>query len=224
MTRRVLVFDVNETLLDLTALDPQFARVFGDTRVRREWFQQLLASAFVSIITERYTTFAALGRGALEMVAERHGRSLADRDRDAILGAMRTLPPHPEAREALEQLRARGFRLATLTNSTLEVAQAQLRTAGLDDLFEQVLSADTVRRLKPAPEPYRHAADRLGVAAGDVRLIAAHFWDVAGALAAGCRAAFVARPGQTLDPNAPRPDIVERDLVDIAERIAAIDS
>jgi 2-haloacid dehalogenase len=218
------VFDVNETLLDLSALDPEFARVFGDAAARRQWFQQMLASAFVSIITDRYVDFGTLGRGALEMTAQRYGKRLSDEDRQTILGMMRKLPPHPEIRSALERLRASGFRLASLTNSTLAVAEEQLRHAGLRDLFEQVLSADSVRRLKPAPQPYAHAAERLGVPVGDLRLVAAHFWDVTGALAAGCAAAFVARPGQLLDPNLGRPDIVGRDLRDVSERIIAIDS
>ena len=218
------MFDVNETLLDLRVLDPEFARVFGDAGVRRQWFQQLLASAFVSVITGRYADFGTLGRGALDMVAERLGKRLSDDDRMAILGTMRRLPAHPEVRGALERLRGAGFRLATLTNSTLEVAETQIMHAGLRDLFEQVLSADAVKRLKPAPEPYGHAAARLGVRVGEVRLVAAHFWDVAGALAAGCAGAFVARPGQVLDPHAARPDVIGRDLDDIAGQVIALDS
>jgi FMN phosphatase YigB (HAD superfamily) len=76
------------------------------------------------------------------------------------------------------------------------VARAQLDHAGLSGPFELVLSADAVRRLKPAPEPYRMAAERLGVAVGEVRLVAAHAWDVAGAARAGCATDFVARPGK----------------------------
>lgn len=220
---RVCVFDVNETLLDLRALDPQFARVFGDAAVRGQWFQQMLQSAFVSIITDRYADFGTIGRAALEMVAERQGVRLSDADRDAILGTVRRLPPYPEVRASLERLRDAGFRLATLTNSTAQVVEAQLANAGLRDLFEQALSADAVRRLKPAPEPYRMAADRLGVGVAEVRLVAAHAWDVAGALRAGCAAAFVARPGMVLDPLVEHPDIVGRDLREVADRIVAIE-
>jgi 2-haloacid dehalogenase len=110
-------------------------------------------------------------------------------------------------------------RLATLTNSTTAVAEAQLTNAGIRHLFEQSLSADTVGRLKPAPEPYRHAAERLAVPIGDVLLVAAHAWDVAGAMAAGARAAFVARPGMVPDPRGRPPDLVVRDLGELAERL-----
>jgi 2-haloacid dehalogenase len=124
---------------------------------------------------------------ALEMVAARHGVALAEEGRQAVRDGMRRLPPHPEIRQSLERLRGAGLRLATLTNSTAEVGEAQLVNAGLRDLFELALSADAVRRLKPAPQPYRMAAERLDVEPGDVRLVAAHAWDVAGALRAGLR-------------------------------------
>ena len=219
----VLVFDVNETLLDLRALDPAFQRVFGDPGVRRLWFGQLLQSALVSIVTNAYADFGTVGRAALEMVARRAGVELGPDDATAILGGIRTLPPHPEVAGALDRLRDAGFRLASLTNSTEAVANAQLENAGLASRFERILSADTVRRLKPAREPYEMAARELGVGGGEVRLVAAHAWDVAGALAAGCRAAFVARPGMVLDPLAAAPDIVGSDLDEVATRILEVD-
>jgi 2-haloacid dehalogenase len=216
---RVCLFDVNETLLDLGALDPHFERVFGDAGVRRAWFLQLLQSALVATVTGAYANFGQIGAAALEMVAEREGVDLAEEDRQRILGGMRDLPPHPEVAESLDRLRDAGLRLATLTNSTQQVAEAQMESSGLRGYFEQILSADAVKRLKSAPEPYRMAAESLGVEIGQVRLVAAHSWDVAGALRAGCVAAFVARPGMVLDPLVERPDVVGGDLREVADRI-----
>ena len=216
---RVCVFDVNETLLDLRALDPLFQRAFGDAAVRQQWFSQFINNAFVATITDRYQPFGAIGAAALDMIAARRGRTLTVDDRSAILSGMRSLPAHVDVRPALERLRDAGVRLAALTNSTAEVAVAQLTHAGLADLFEKILSADAMRRLKPAPEAYRYAARELGVHVGQVRLIAAHAWDIAGALCAGCAAAFVARPGMVLDPLAERPDVVGADMGHVAEQI-----
>jgi 2-haloacid dehalogenase len=218
---RVIVFDVNETLLDLRVLDEPFAQVFGDAAVRREWFAQLLQSALVTTVTQAYADFGRIGAAALEMVAARRGRQLTSPEQQQILGMMRRLPAHPEVPAALAELQAAGLRLATLTNSTAEVAEAQLRHAGLREVFEQALSADSARRLKPAAEAYHVAAEALGVAPGELRLVAAHAWDVAGALRAGCTAAFVARPGMVLDPLAPAPDIAGPDLRAVAEQILA---
>ncbi|MDQ5828565.1 MAG: HAD-IA family hydrolase, partial [Actinomycetota bacterium] len=136
---------------------------------------------------------------------------------------MRGLPPHPEVAESLSRLRDAGLRLATLTNSTQQVAEAQMDNSGLRGYFEQLLSADAVRRLKPAPEPYHMAAEALGVGVGEIRLVAAHAWDVAGALRAGCAAAFVARPWMVLDPLVQRPDVVGADLREVADRILEVE-
>jgi 2-haloacid dehalogenase len=221
---RVCLFDVNETLLDLGALDPHFERVFGDAGVRQTWFLQLLQSALVATVTGAYSDFGTIGAAALEMVAERRGVDLSEEDGQRILGGMRELPPHPEVVASLESLRDAGLRLVTLTNSTQRVAEAQMESSGLRGYFEQVLSADAVKRLKPAPEPYRAAAESLGVEIGQVRLVAAHSWDVAGALRAGCAAAFVARPGMVLDPLVERPDVVGEDLREVADRILEAES
>jgi 2-haloacid dehalogenase len=215
----ICVFDVNETLLDLRAMDLQFARVFGDASVRQAWFTQLLQNAFVATITGSYRDFGTLGAAALDMVAARRSVTVTPEEKQVLLSAMRQLPPHPETQGALERLRQAGLRLVTLTNSTAQVAEAQMAHADLSGYFEQIFSADTVQRLKPAPEPYRMVADRLGVAISDLRLIAAHAWDIAGALRAGCAAAFVARPGMVLDPLVERPDVVGADLREVAERI-----
>jgi 2-haloacid dehalogenase len=217
--KRVCVFDVNETLLDLAALDPLFERVFGDAAVRRLWFNQMLQSAFVATITDAYTTFGEAAGAALRMTEDRLGMQISDEDRREILGGLRDLPPHPEVSESLDRLSEAGFRLATLTNSAQEVAEAQVENAGLTDKFEQILSADTARRLKPAPAPYRMAARTLGVPDRGMRLIAAHAWDVAGALRAGCAAAFVAR--QPFDPLVEEPDVVGADLAEVADGIIA---
>jgi 2-haloacid dehalogenase len=217
--KRVCVFDVNETLLDLAALDPLFERAFGDASVRKLWFNQMLQSAFVATITDAYVTFGEAAGAALEMTEERLGLEISEDDRQEILGGLRDLPPHPEVPESLDRLRDAGFRLATLTNSTQEVAEAQIQNAGLTDKFEQILSADTARRLKPAPAPYRMAARALMIPERGMRLVAAHAWDVAGALRAGCAAAFVAR--QPFDPLVEPPDVVGTDLAEVANGIIA---
>lgn len=219
---RVCVFDVNETLLDLAALDPHFERAFGDASVRQPWFNQMLQSALVATVTDAYTTFGEIGAAALQMTAERQGVELSDEDQRSILGGMRELPPHPEVSDSLDRLRDAGIRLAALTNSTQEVAEEQLEYAGLAEKFEKILSADTAKRIKPAPAPYRMAARSLGIPEREMRLVAAHAWDVAGAMRAGCAAAFVAR--QPFDPLVERPDVIGADLSEVADAIIAAEA
>ena len=225
MTARVCVFDLEETLLDLRGLDHQLAWSFADAAsVRRRWLAQIVQSACVGIITDRYVDFRHLTEAALEMVAATEDVTLSPKERQDLLAQWRSLPPRADVRGALERLREAGLRLAVLTNATGALAAAQLAHARLADLFEAVLSAEAVRRHKPAPEPYRMAAERLGVPVGYVRLISAHAWDIAGARHAGCATALVARPGLPFDPLVLRPEVVGEGLTDVAEQIIAAEA
>lgn len=80
-----------------------------------------------------------------------------------------------------------------------------------------------MKRLKPAPEPYLAVARAFDVDPAEVRLVAAHSWDASGALAAGCKAAFVARPGMVPSPLGGRPDIVGADISEVVDQIMTMD-
>jgi 2-haloacid dehalogenase len=218
-TDMVLAFDVNETLLDLRALDEVFEQVFADRTLRPVWFQQMLQLSFVGGLTGEYVDFTTAQVAALQMLARRLGRQLAESEIEGIVAAMRRLPPHADVAEALATLREMGFRQVTLTNSPLDVVRDQLAYAGLRDLVDDVISADEVKQLKPGPKPYHLVAERTGVSIAAVRLVAAHAWDVSGALATGARAAFVGRGGVVPSPLGPQPDIVVEDLHELASRL-----
>lgn len=218
-TPKVLVFDVIETLLDLNALSPRFEKAFGTNRALDEFFAQMLQSAFAITAAGSYTDFGSVAKAALGMVAERRGITMTSDGMMQILSGLRSLPAHPEVATSLRQLKDAGFRTAALTNSALPVLEAQVANAGLKEYFDALLTVDTVKRFKPAPEVYRAAAKSLGVTTTDIRMIAAHSWDVGGAMQAGCSAAFVARPGMVLDPLFAKPDIVGKDLQQVADLI-----
>lgn len=218
---RVIVFDLMGTLLDFRALDPYFERFFGDAAVRKEWFMQTLQLAMAAMLTNAYEDFGVQADTGLEITARHYKVSLLGEEKNLILSTLRKLRPFPEVAQSLQRLRDAGLRLATLTNSTAQAAEAQLTFAGLRDHFEQVISADEIQCFKPAPEVYHLAARRLNVEPGQVRMVAAHDWDVTGALRAGCAAVFVARPGQVMNPFGPQPDVRGTDLGEVAEQILA---
>jgi 2-haloacid dehalogenase len=217
----VIAYDVNETLLDLSALDAPFAEVLGDAALRPAWFGTMLQLSFVGVITGTHVDFTTAQHAALRMVAQRVGTELSDEDAERIVGGMQRLPAHSEVPGAIALLRDAGFRQVTITNSPLAVARAQLAFAGLDGLVDDVLSADEVEQLKPGPRPYALVAERSGVSVGDVMLVAAHAWDVSGALAAGTRAAFVERPGMVPSPIGVQPELVVADIDALAHELTA---
>ena len=218
---RVIVFDLIGTLLDLQAMDAHFERFFGDALVRKEWFTQTLQLAMASVMTNAYEDFRVQADTALEITARRYKVSMLGEEKNLILGTLHKLRSYSDVAQNLQRLRDAGLRLATLTNSTVQAAEAQLTYAGLRDHFEQVISADEVRCFKPAPEVYHLAARRLGVESDQVRLVSTHDWDVTGALRAGCTAAFVARPGQVMNPFGPQPDVRGTNLGEVVDQILA---
>ncbi len=220
---KVIAFDVNETLLDLRALDPHFEELFGSAALRPQWFGQMLQLSFVGGLTGSYVDFVTAQRAALKMLGVREGVDVSDEIATATVDRMRALPPHPEVADALTRLLDTSLHVVALTNSTADVAADQLANAGIRDLFDGAFSADTVRALKPARAAYELVARGCDVPLSDVRLVAAHAWDVSGALAAGARAAFVARPGMVMSPLGPQPDIVGADLAEVVDRIIAVD-
>jgi 2-haloacid dehalogenase len=217
----IIVFDVNETLLDLSALDPAFQSAFGDAGVRRVWFARVLQSAFVATIAGPYADFGAIAGDALDVVARLRGTDLSATDKKEILQGILSLPAHPDVTEGLGMLRDAGLRLATLTNSTRRAVTAQLTNAGLTEFFEHTITVDDVRAFKPDVRVYRHAEGVLGAGPDDLMLVAAHDWDIAGAVAAGWSGAYVARPGMGAGALTPAPAVTGADLVEVARGILA---
>jgi 2-haloacid dehalogenase len=218
----VLVFDVNETLIDIESIAPLFKELFGDERVLREWFGQLVMYSMTATLAECYVDFFTLGQGVLHMLADIHRVDITDDDVHRLQAQMRTMPAHPDVTEGLTALRDGGFRLVTLTNSPHRSgARTPLENAGLAALFEQQFSVDSCRAFKPAPAVYRYVCQELGVAPADCMMVAAHVWDCLGAQSAGFSSALITRPGNPPLPvdGLPQPDLVVSDLRQLAERL-----
>ncbi|MGO3046667.1 MAG: haloacid dehalogenase type II, partial [Psychrobacter celer] len=108
LTPAVIVFDVNETLLDITTLAPLFARLFGDENMLREWFAQLVLYSQTMTLSGLYTPFGELGTGALQMSADIHQITLTEDDIDELKAHMSNMPAHSDAVPALTKLREAG--------------------------------------------------------------------------------------------------------------------
>ena len=215
----LIVFDVNETLLDLTTLEPTFERIFRDKGAMRLWFANLILYSASLTVAGVYVPFTDIGSAVMKMLADTRGIRIGEADKKELLEKFSTMPPHPEVPAALRKLRQAGFRLFTLTDNLLEVQTRQLEHGGILDLFERRFSADGVRHHKPSPHAYAYAQEQLGVASSQLCLIACHTWDTLGAVAAGWEAALIRREGNELLGVGPQPRFVGRDLDDVADQL-----
>ena len=215
-----LFFDVNETLLDLNAMKSSVADALGGRpELLPLWFTTMLQYSLVSTVAGKYEDFGVIGAAAMRMVAKNNGLELSQEDALKSMAPIRTLPPHPDVAHSLQRLKDAGFRMVTLTNSSNAAVEAQMRNAGLTDMFDERLSVEDIGLYKPHEHAYRWAARRMGVHASECMLIAAHGWDIAGALWAGWRGAFLARPGAQLYPLAESPEIVVPTLTGASDQL-----
>jgi 2-haloacid dehalogenase len=222
MTRpEVLVFDVNETLLDLGHLRSRFAEALGDADLMGEWFARMLHGSLVANHLGAHRPFGLIGAETLMTVAQRRGIPLDPAVAAALVEGMRALPAHPDVAGALDRLAGAGFRLVALTNGSADTVADQLANAGIADRFERAMSVEAVGRFKPAPEVYLHAAAVLDVDIDRMLMVAAHDWDVLGARSVGMPGAFLARPGVVWGMPDDPPGIVAYDLAGAADQIVA---
>ena len=218
---RLLLFDVNETLLDLAPIKRSVEQVLGSEGGATLWFSTMLHHSLVMTVAGRHAGLMDIGAATLRMLAANRGVGLDDAAARKALEGMTRLPAHDDVAPALDRLKAAGFRLATLTNSSQAGVKAQLDHAGLAGFFERQMSVESVQLFKPHSAVYEWAAREMGADAGDCMLVAAHGWDVAGAKWAGMKSAFVARPGQRKFPLADAPDIDVADFAALADALGA---
>lgn len=218
---KLIAFDVNETLLSLDPIRRNLEDIFGSNPPIGEWFARLLHGSLIANILDQHRSFSDIGAESLINLAGRRGLLLRAEDAIVAIAPMSELPPHPDVLEGVQRLAEAGFQMVALTNGSSDVADAQIKNAGLDELLDRVISVDEVGKFKPDPAPYRHAADVMDVEIGDMVLIAAHDWDCAGAMAAGSQAIFVKRPGAIWGLPSPPPERQVADMVALAEALGA---
>jgi 2-haloacid dehalogenase len=217
----LIVFDVNETLLDLQTMEPTFERIFGDKKDMRLWFANLIMYSAALTVAGCYVPFTDIGAAVMKMMADVEGIEISEADKQELKDRFSTMPPYPEVPGALRKLRAAGFRLFTLTDNLLEVQTRQLTHGGIVDLFERRFSADGVKHHKPSRQAYGYVENELGVEPSGFCLIACHTWDTLGAVAAGWEAALIKRVGNDVLGVGPQPQIVGDDLNDVADQLIA---
>lgn len=221
MKNQTILFDINETVLNLTLLKPKFMAVFNDESTLNLWFSNLLHTSTVCSLTGNKSAFASLASDALENTAARKGVKLSTEDRDDILSTFANLKPHDDIKPALAKLRANGYKTIAFSNSSSALINKQIDNAGLLDDFDQVISVEETGSFKPDPKVYQYAAKLLSQPIDSLRLVATHDWDTHGALSAGMSAAYINRSGAPYHPQYLKPEVIANDMNEIVEQIIA---
>lgn len=216
---RLIIFDVNETLLDLAPLQASVGRVLGGREdLLPLWFTTMLHYSLVETLTGEHHNFGEIGAAALMMVAEQQSIELTYDDALAsVIEPLESLPPHADVAPGLEALSKQGFQIVSLTNTYSVGVTQQFTKAGILQHFDKRYSVETPKKYKPHPDAYAQVVADTGLDPGDILMVASHAWDLMGAKQAGFQTAFLARPGMSLYPNTARPDYVTADLLELAK-------
>ena len=221
--RPLIVFDVNETLLDLNVLEPLFTDIFTTPGRMREWFAQLILYSEALSLAGPYGPFGKLGGGVLRMLGEIHGIAVTDEHVRQLGALVSDMPVHDDVAAGLAVLKDAGFAIVTLTNSPAIAGPDALDKAGLGPMFDRRFTVDTVQRFKPTPATYQLVQDSMASSPDATWLVAAHAWDTIGAQSFGWKGALITRGVNAplvLD-GVPQPTLVARDVGEAARAIAA---
>lgn len=215
----VVVFDVNETLTDMSPLRGRLVEVGASGTLFDAWFAATLRDGFAVTAAGGYADFADIARHTLTGLLASRPDAPADPSQaaDHVLAGLPELDVHPDVPEGLRRLHKAGVRLVTLTNGATAISDGALSRAGVRDLFSARMSVADAGRWKPAPESYAFAAATVAEPPGRLALVAAHPWDVDGAGRAGLIGAWLNRSTATYPPYLTVPAVTASSLPALAD-------
>lgn len=218
MTKKpILVFDVNETLLDMQPVATILTGIFQRPDAFRLWFDQLLIYSETFALTKEPFSFSDMGKATLLMLADYYEITLTKTDLTKWQQAFASMPPYEEVPQALSTLRKAGFKLFTLTNNPVSVQKQQLSHGAIEHYFDGFYSTQAVESVKPDPLTYYHVENALQVESSELMMVACHIWDTIGAAKVGWQSCFIKRPNNALLPLGPQPDLVFDTLAEFAK-------
>jgi 2-haloacid dehalogenase len=217
----LLLFDVNETLSDMSPMAQRFEDVGAPADLAKTWFAALLRDGFALTAVGTNEPFARIAEEVLRVSLD--GLQLSLETEGAvrhIMDGFMGLPLHADVPDGLRALDGLGIRLATLSNGSTSVADALFDRGGVRHHFEALLSVEDTALWKPAAEAYAYALETCGVDPMDAMLVAVHPWDIDGAARAGLATAWINRPGGRYPEHFTAPDLAPRSLRELADQLS----
>lgn len=197
-TRGLFAFDAYGTLFDVHSAVTRLSHRLGEKAERLSdlWRTKQLEYTWIHAATAHRATFWQLTERSLDYAIAATGMAIDDTTRAALLDAYRELDAFGEVGPVLRALKQRGARLAVLSNGDPDLLERAIDSAGLDGLFEYVLSAADAGTFKPDPMVYRLAVEAFDAGPAAIWFCSSNRWDIAGASTFGMRPVWINRTGR----------------------------
>ncbi len=222
MSLQAIIFDAYGTLFDVYSIGALAERLFPGkgVAVAELWRDKQIEYTRLRTLSNTYKPFWEVTQDALVFTCRKLGLELTLDAQTQLMGQYAKLQAFPENLGVLQDLKARGLKLAILSNGNPDMLDAAVQAAGMQDLFTQVLSVDSVQKFKTAPEAYQLGPDVLGIAARDSLFVSSNCWDVCGAAWFGYQTFWVNRANAPLEELGVTPNAQGRSLADLQNYIA----
>ena len=216
---KAVLFDVYGTLLDVYSVGLRAEQMFpgAGERLARAWRDKQIEYSRIVSMSGRYRPFWQLTRDALQVSAAALRLPLDAAGEDSLMNEYRHLSAFPENRAVLQTLSERGIRAGVLSNGDPEMLAISIRSAGLTDLVDPVLSVHATRRFKTDPAAYALGPVALGLAAPEILFVSSNCWDAIGAHWYGFTTLWVNRQDAPLEQLGAQPTRIGRSLRDVLE-------
>ena len=218
---KVILFDVYETLLDMSEVERKVNTLLNSKRAYVIWFELFMEYCFVDNCTEQFNDFTTIAKATLKMAARKIDASISDDQCNVIIGLLKQIPVKEDVPEGLSLLNDYNYRIAALTNASEATVRHRMEMTGLISYFEMVLSAEYVKKYKPCCEVYQWAIKKLEVEPNEILMVTSHGWDIAGAANAGLKTAYL-NGKQIPYPLAPKPDYTGNNIIEIAHQLEEV--
>lgn len=222
-TARAVAFDAYGTLFDVHSVRARADTLFpgqGDA-LSQLWRTKQLEYTWLRTMSDRYVDFSRVTEDALCYAAERLGLELSESARRTLLDQYLRLSAFPEVGSVLRSLKASGHRLSILSNGSPAMLAALTRHAGLDDVFDHLLSVDTVKIYKTDVRAYRLATHAVNANPREIVFVSSNGWDVAAGSWFGFRTFWVNRGGLPREKLGVVPDAEDSSLAGLPAFVAA---
>lgn len=213
---RGIAFDMYGTVVDVGGVIEVCKQVTPDpTAFAIQWRSKQIEYTFLRTLMGEYRDFWKVTEEALEFTIRRFALPITTGDRQHLMDAWLRPRPYPEVAAALPRLKAK-YPLAILSNGSPMMLRTGLARSGLRPHFTAVLSADAVKRYKPAPQVYQLGPKRLRRPKSEILFVSSNNFDVIGAKNFGLKVCWINRTGAPLDPLGPKPDLVVESFDELA--------
>lgn len=217
MILRAIAFDAYGTLFDVYSVGALAEQLFPGkgAELAAQWRDTQIAYTRLRTLSDRYVPFWQVTEDALIFSARKLGLDLTDDGRKRLMSQYACLSAFPENLGALKELKKLGLPLAILSNGTPEMLDIAVKSAGMNGLFDHILSVEAVKRYKTAPEAYRLGPDAFKLPTREILFVSSNCWDAIGAAWFGYTTFWINRGGQPLDELGTQPAAQGRLLTDV---------